>query len=305
MKTLGGYLKRYYHEELQPHGRAYLLPVLFICALTAAEYGIGFEKQLFDSQRGLLLNWLSQWLYLSLIWLLPLWWIARGRQKPISWQPWLPWLLMGLFAYAFRSVYRGHFEWLTDQSVGWDRNTYYFYWFTIAQWFQALSVILPLVLLGWLGRRQLDSFHGLKRAKVQPYFLLLLGAAVVVALASTQADFQDYYPRFAKMWPDGGERQMSRIVTFELSYAFDFYATEYLFRGFLVLAFARYLGPKAILPMAILYVTIHFGKPLGETISSFFGGMLLGIFAYYSQSIWGGIILHIGLAWLMELIVFL
>ena len=81
MKTLGGYLKRYYHEELQPHWRSYLLPLLFIVVLTAVEYSIGFEKQLFDTRRGLLWNWLSQWLYLTLIWLLPLWWIARGPTK--------------------------------------------------------------------------------------------------------------------------------------------------------------------------------------------------------------------------------
>jgi len=88
---------------------------------------------------------------------------------------------------------------------------------------------------------------------------------------------------------------------FELFYGLDFFSTELYFRGFLVLAFVRWLGPAAILPMAVFYVTIHFGKPLGETISSFFGGYLLGIFAYYSRSIWGGVLVHIGLAWLMEL----
>jgi len=305
MRTLSGYLKRYYHEELQPNGRAYLLPVLFICALTAVEYSFDLDKYLFDTKRAFWLQLTSQWIYLLLIWTLPLWWIVRSGQTSLNWNVWYPWLLLGLLVYAFRSTYKGHFELLSDISLGWDRNTYYFYWFTIAQWFQALSVTLPLLLIGWLARKPLDAFHGLKRAKVWPYFVLLIGATVIVALASTQADFQDYYPRFAKMWPDGGERHWSRVLAFEASYALDFFATEYLFRGFLVLAFARYLGPKAILPMAILYVTIHYGKPLGETISSFFGGMLLGVFAYYSKSIWGGIILHIGLAWLMELIVLL
>lgn len=305
MKTLGGYLKRYYQEELQPHGRSYVMPVLFICLLTAAEYTFGFEKLLFESKHSYWVQFTIQWLYILIIWGLPLWWISRNRMAFTCWKTWLPWLLLGFAAYAFRSTYRGHFEWLTDRAVGWDLNTYYFYWFTVAQWFQALSIMLPLLLIGLLARKKLDAFHGLKRAKVQPYFVLLLGAAAVVALASTQADFKDYYPRFEKMWPEGGNKQPGRILAFEVSYALDFFATEYLFRGFLVLAFARFLGPKAILPMTILYVTIHFGKPLGETISSFFGGLLLGVFAYYSKSIWGGIILHIGLAWLMELTVFL
>ena len=43
-----------------------------------------------------------------------------------------------------------------------------------------------------------------------------------------------------------------------------------------------------------------FGKPLGEDISSFWCGLLLGIISYNTQSIWGGLIVHLGIAWLME-----
>jgi hypothetical protein len=68
-----------------------------------------------------------------------------------------------------------------------------------------------------------------------------------------------------------------------------------------VVLLARWIGPAAILPMAMFYCSIHFGKPLLECISSYFGGILLGIFACYSQSIYGGIVVHLGLAWMMEL----
>jgi hypothetical protein len=67
-----------------------------------------------------------------------------------------------------------------------------------------------------------------------------------------------------------------------------------------VLAFVRFAGQDAILPMAVFYCSIHFGKPLAECISSFFGGMLLGIVVYHTKSIWGGLMVHLGIAWLME-----
>ena len=51
----------------------------------------------------------------------------------------------------------------------------------------------------------------------------------------------------------------------------------------------------------LFYCTIHFGKPLGECISSFFGGLLLGIITFHTSAIWGGLIVHLGIAWLMEL----
>lgn len=305
MKTFGIYLKRYYAEEWQPNRRAYLWPLLFICALTTVEYTVGFEQFFLKEQSDFWARFGLQWLYLVLVWSLPLFWISRKRSKPLVWKPWLPWLLLVFVVFAFRSSFRGHLNWMIDAGTRWDLNTYYFYWFTAAQLFQAFSVTIPMVLIAAFAGNRLETFHGLKSTELWPYFVLLLGAGVVVAVASTQTDFQNYYPRFAKMWPEGGDWQWERIAAFEFSYALDFFATEYFFRGFLVLAFARYLGPQAILPMAILYVTIHYGKPLGETISSFFGGMLLGVFAYYSKSIWGGIIVHIGLAFLMELTIFL
>jgi hypothetical protein len=53
--------------------------------------------------------------------------------------------------------------------------------------------------------------------------------------------------------------------------------------------------------MAIFYCTIHFGKPLGECISSFFGGIILGVVSYHTRTIFGGFMVHVGIAWLMEL----
>jgi len=89
-------------------------------------------------------------------------------------------------------------------------------------------------------------------------------------------------------------------LIYEISYGIDFFSIELFFRGFLVFAFVRYVGADAVLPMAVFYCSIHFGKPLFECISSFFGGMLLGIIAYRTQSILGGIMVHLGIAWMME-----
>jgi len=50
---------------------------------------------------------------------------------------------------------------------------------------------------------------------------------------------------------------------------------------------------------------LHFGKPIGEAISSIFGGYVLGVIALNTKSIVGGSIVHIGVAWLMELFAYL
>lgn len=149
------------------------------------------------------------------------------------------------------------------------------------------------------------NFYGftLKGFNTKPYFVMLLIMLPLIILASTQGDFLGAYPRGAK-FPSldiHNQEHWSNYAIYELFYGLDFFSIEFFFRGFLVMAFIYYAGPKVILPMALMYMTIHYGKPAGELISSFFGGTLLGIIAYYSKSIIGGIIVHVGIAWLMEI----
>jgi hypothetical protein len=132
---------------------------------------------------------------------------------------------------------------------------------------------------------------------------MLLVMVPLIAAASTQPDFLDMYPKLKDVNPvlAGVENRWFYHLLHELSYGSDFISVELFFRGFLVLAFVKIAGKDAILPMACFYCTIHFGKPLGECISSYFGGLLLGIVVYNTRSIIGGLMVHLGIAWLMEI----
>jgi membrane protease YdiL (CAAX protease family) len=71
-----------------------------------------------------------------------------------------------------------------------------------------------------------------------------------------------------------------------------------------VIGMAGLLGRRSVLAMAVIYCLLHFGKPAGEAMSSVVGGYILGVIAYETKSIWGGVIVHAGIAWMMELISF-
>lgn len=154
-------------------------------------------------------------------------------------------------------------------------------------------------------RAGFGAFFGLtvRGFRSKPYLLILLLLVPLIALASTRPDFLHTYPKVKNiafisectplLWP--------WQLLYEISYGLDFLSIELFFRGLLVIGLARYAGEYAILPMAAFYCTIHFGKPLGECISSFFGGMALGVIALRTRSILGGLMVHLGLAWLMEL----
>jgi len=174
------------------------------------------------------------------------------------------------------------------------------------------SNILPLTLMSiplfvyWQkvdrGAMPLYGFSA-KTIDLRPYLVILLLLIPLVLGVSFTPDFQHAYPRFKFGFPEylgPGERPVY-IGVFELCYGADFVFVEFFFRGFLVLAFARLLGPRAIIPMVVAYSLIHFEKPLLEALSSIVGGLVLGVISSRTRSIYGGIILHLGIACMMEI----
>jgi hypothetical protein len=177
---------------------------------------------------------------------------------------------------------------------------------------RCLSNVLPLaiaffpVLLYWRAedRREMPLYGMSARSISLPsYFLLLVFLAPVIFGVSFTSDFQAAYPRYKFGFPvqvTGVERG-AYVGAFEVCYGLDFVFVEFFFRGFMVLGFARLLGTRAIIPMVVVYALIHFEKPLLEAVSSVFGGLALGVIAYRTKSVYGGVILHLGVAFMMEI----
>lgn len=166
------------------------------------------------------------------------------------------------------------------------------------------TVIIPLYILYFSVKYFKPEFYGLRLngAKVIPYFWLILFMIPLIYLASFQPDFLEAYPTYTDYYEYRflGTDQWVTAGIYELTYGFDFLSVELFFRGFMVIALSRFVGKDAILPMVAVYCFLHFGKPAGEAISSIFGGYILGILAYSSRNIYGGLIAHLGVAWGME-----
>jgi len=170
--------------------------------------------------------------------------------------------------------------------------------------FKSIIALAPVLLYWyWIDRKE-QPFYGMKRKglDLKPYLILLMLLVPFVVIASQDPSFLRKYPRIQVIDAiDLFNPKMAKwILSYEGLYILDFYVIELFFRGFMTLAFVKFCGPKSILPVAVFYCAIHFNKPLPEAISSFFGGTILGIITYYSRSIWGGIIIHMGIAAVME-----
>lgn len=248
-------------------------------------------------------------LYYAILYLTP--YLYGLLVQSISHREWQFWkdrrfiglMLFAVFIFTMRSsvhlIFRYTYEWHKwTEHFGWSYSVFY----TISR---SAVVFVLAGMYWWIFEKEDKNFYGftLKNYNARPYFVMLLIMLPLIIFASTQGDFLRAYPRskdFYSLNIHNPEHTVYYVI-YELIYGLDFFSIEFFFRGFMVMAFLKVLGPRAIIPMALFYVAIHFGKPEGELISSFFGGTLLGIIAYYSRSIVGGIIVHIGIAWLMEI----
>jgi hypothetical protein len=62
------------------------------------------------------------------------------------------------------------------------------------------------------------------------------------------------------------------------------------------------MGSSAIFVMIIPYCMIHYGKPMAETLGAIIAGTVLGTLAMRTRSIWGGVLIHVGVAVTMDLL---
>lgn len=129
------------------------------------------------------------------------------------------------------------------------------------------------------------------------YGLLFLGVLPMVIGASLTPAFQAKYP-FYKF----ATRSFFDLAAWEALYTAQFVALEFFFRGFLLFGIARKVGAYAIVIMAVPYCMIHFGKPVPETLGAIGAGMILGTVALRTRSIYAGILIHVAVAYSMDLL---
>jgi len=126
-------------------------------------------------------------------------------------------------------------------------------------------------------------------------FLIVLPAVIIV---SFRPDFSNYYPFYKDThYPHG----WSDFMLWEAMYFAQFVALEFFFRGFLLHPLKKHLGAYSIFAMMVPYCMIHFGKPFLETIAAIIAGVVLGTLSLKTGSIWCGALIHITVAFSMDI----
>jgi uncharacterized protein len=160
-------------------------------------------------------------------------------------------------------------------------------------------VVLPWIVCLAMGMRLRDfglSARGITRHLWIYIVLFLLVLPPVVMVSYTQS-FQATYPFYklsARSWTD--------YLVWEALYGFQFFALEVFFRGFIVHSLRPRLGSYAVFVMAVPYCMIHYHKPIPEVLGAIATGIVLGTLSLVTRSIWCGVLIHLSVAWSMDLL---
>lgn len=101
----------------------------------------------------------------------------------------------------------------------------------------------------------------------------------IVLWYATQSDASAFYA------PSAGP--VGEVV---LTNLLDLTASEFLFRGFLMLTLVRTIGPVGVLVATMPFVFAHLGKPELELFSTLAGGLVYGWLAWRTRSVvWGAL----------------
>lgn len=160
-------------------------------------------------------------------------------------------------------------------------------------------LLLPMAVLAVLPGERLRDYHWSPRGFFRHLWIYIGMFAFIlpaVYIASGTKTFLHTYPfyRYAN-------RSAFDLWAWEAMYALQFLSLEFFFRGFMLHGLRRAFGAGAIFVMMVPYCMIHYGKPLPETLGAVLAGIVLGTVAMRTRSIWGGVLIHVGVAWTMDL----
>lgn len=185
--------------------------------------------------------------------------------------------------------------WPRLAAAGWLELCGYLWW-TLCHFLT--FIVLPFLVIvfgfkqsvldfGWRWNQVSEHWRG--------YLLLLSPILVFVVMVSFGEDFVNHYPFY-----DNAGRSWLDFLLWELLYMSQFVFLEFFFRGFMLNALRPALGANAIWVMCVPYMMIHLPKLALEATGAILFGLFLGILALQSRSIWGGVLVHAGVALSMD-----
>ncbi len=301
MKKIVTWVKEFVKEDF--HLLSYLWFACFILGCFVYNYAVNFEDDVLDPHQGSVEGVLFFFLFYAFAWFgtsIPK--VAWNNKRLFSYSSY--WIKSSFILLVLATASGMKIDW---RSLFPDITSFDFYTLRkVLNYAMNASIVFGgSALIYLIYKDKSTRLYGFtaKNFNLKPYLGLLALMFPLLLWASFQPSFLEQYPNYRPWnYTSDSQQQLLGTIAYLTSYALDFIEVEFLFRGLLVIGVAQVIGKEAILPMVAVYAFLHFGKPMPEALGSIFGGYILGVISYRGQSILGGIIVHVGIAFLMELL---
>ena len=158
-------------------------------------------------------------------------------------------------------------------------------------------LILPMLVLLIMGEDPRN--YGFRIGDYKTGLLITFASLAVMApllyWASTMPSFVRYYKAVNK----GG------IWWIVIQYCLYMISWEYILRGYLYFSLEEKMGPLAIWVQSVPFAIAHLGKPPAESLTCYFGGLVLGYLSYKTRSFVYAFLIHWGIYTMLAVFIFM
>ena len=184
------------------------------------------------------------------------------------------------------------------------------YWFLSEGLFLFVIPLLAARFIWKIGFREMGLGLGNWRLGLTVTAIFYAVMVPVVIIVSTTDAFTSMYPLDVdlRIMLHDRSHESNTLLTFlayEAGYAQMFVSWEYFFRGFLLFSLKPHIGGAAIAVQMVPFALLHVGKPVAEAAGSIVTGILLGVLAWRTRSIWYCVLTHAAVAITMDVVIYL
>ena len=213
-------------------------------------------------------------------------WLKREDREPLVILLAVPVILTVWVYYGKQSGFASVFEGLQGR---WDQDLYA----AVYEYLAAFTLMfgIPALIVKWLFRGRLRDL-GLQVGDARQgarYLAIGLPLCLLAAyLGSLDPAVRAEYPLARS-----AVGHLARFWTVEAFYLLYYLGWEFFFRGFMLFGLQKRYGPAiAILVQTIPSALVHIGKPASEAFAAIAAGLVFGIVALRTRSIFYPLLLH-------------
>lgn len=150
--------------------------------------------------------------------------------------------------------------------------------------------VIPLLIIKLIFKEKFSDYGltlGDKQFGIKAVIISSVIMIPIIWFVSASSSFASIYPHLSI-----AKESWQIFLIYELSMLLYMLSWEFIWRGYMLFGLREKFGYYSVLIQMIPFVILHNGKPDIETFSSIAGGIILGILALRTFSIWYCVIIH-------------